>query len=128
MAREREGRDLHGMERRPEGGDLGGGMGVPRVHDGNSGRLLHPGLVAAAWRERMDFIQIIALREEVSVDECKREAGRTPINAKWVDANQGSGENPSVRCRLVAGDCKPKGEKHRPDIVAAMPSLEATRI
>ena len=36
-------------------------------------------------------------------------------------------EAPEVRCRLVARDFKPKGEKDRGDLFAAMPPLESKK-
>ena len=44
-------------------------------------------------------------------------------STKWVDVNKGTAENPNVRCRLVARDFKPKGEKDRADLFASMPPL-----
>ena len=45
-----------------------------------------------------------------------------------VDVNKGTSEKPDVRCRLVARDFKPKGEKDREDLFAAMPPLEAKKL
>ena len=45
-----------------------------------------------------------------------------------MDLNKGTAENPDVRCRLVAGDFKPKGDKDREDLFAAMPPLEAKKL
>ena len=42
--------------------------------------------------------------------------------------NKGTDVAPDVRCRLVARDFKPKGEKSTWDIFAAMPPLEAKKI
>ena len=42
--------------------------------------------------------------------------------------NKGSEEKPDVRCRLVARDFKPKGEKDRSDLFAAMPPLESKKM
>ena len=53
---------------------------------------------------------------------------RPPISTRWVDVNEGSTESPDVRCRVVARDFKPKGEKDRSDTFAAMPSLEAKKL
>ena len=65
---------------------------------------------------------------EVDITECLEMTGRPPISTRWVDVNKGSTESPSVRCRLVARDFKPKGEKDRSDIFAAMPPLEAKKL
>ena len=66
--------------------------------------------------------------EETSVEECRRETGRMPVDTKWVDVNKGSEAEPVVRSRLVARDFKPKGEKERGDLFAAMPPLEAKKM
>jgi len=42
--------------------------------------------------------------------------------------NKGTQEAPDVRCRLVARDFKPKGEKDRSEIFAAMPPLESKKL
>ena len=47
---------------------------------------------------------------------------------KWVEVNKGTDEAPDIRCRLVARDFKPKSEKDREDLFAAMPPLEAKRL
>jgi hypothetical protein len=68
------------------------------------------------------------LFDVVPVEECWRETGRGPVSTKWVDVNKGSEDRPDVRCRLVARDYKPKGEKDREDLFAAMPPLEAKKM
>ena len=42
--------------------------------------------------------------------------------------NNGSEEAPIIRCRLVARDFKPRGEKDREDLFAATPPLELKRM
>ena len=42
--------------------------------------------------------------------------------------NKGTAENPNIRCRLVARNFKPKGEKDRADLFASMPPLEAKKV
>ena len=59
--------------------------------------------------------------EEASVEECKRRAGKAPVSTKWVDIAKGD----EVRPRWIARDFKPKGEKDRADLVAAMPRRDA---
>ena len=68
------------------------------------------------------------LYEEVPVEECWARTGKSPTSTRWVDVNKGTSENPDVRCRLVARDFKPKGEKDREDLFAAMPPLEAKKL
>lgn len=69
----------------------------------------------------------IGLVEEAPVQDCWLEVGRVPISTKWVGANKVTQEHPDVRCRQVARNCKQKGEKERPVIFAAMPSLEVKK-
>lgn len=84
--------------------------------------------VREARAEEIEFMKGIPLYEEVEIEECWAETGRGPISTKWVDVNKGSEENQEVRCRLVARDFKPKGEKEREDLFAATPPLEAKKL
>ena len=63
----------------------------------------------------------IQLYDVVESAECWEKAGTPPVTTKWVRVNKGTPEVPDVRCRLVARDFKPKGEKDRSEIFAAMP-------
>ena len=56
------------------------------------------------------------------------ETGKPPISAKWVRVNKGTQEAPDIRCRLIARDFKPKGEKDRSEIFAAMAPLESEKL
>ena len=97
-------------------------------HDNRTGEYLDPELVAKARSEEVEFMAKIGLYQEVDIAECLEITGRPPISTRWVDVNKGSMESPNVRCRLVARDFKPKGEKDRSDIFAAMPPLEAKKL
>ena len=77
--------------------------------------------------EGSEFMRKIALFEEVDVGECYEVTGKAPATTKWVDLNKGTMDKPDVRCRLVARDFKPKGEKYRADLFAAMPPLECKK-
>ena len=92
--------------------------------DQKSGLVLDVGMVKAARLEEMEFMRKIELFEEVDVSECYEVTGKAPVTTKWVDLNKGTMDKPDVRCRLVARDFKPKGEKDRADLFAAMPPLE----
>ena len=72
----------------------------------------------------MTFIQGIPLYEEAALEECWRRTGKAPVSSKWVDVAKGG----DVRSRWVARDFKPKGERDRADLFAAMPPLEAKRM
>ena len=71
----------------------------------------------------------IKMFEEVPSEECWEETGKEPTSTKWVNINKGSEDDEQdVRCRLVGRDFKPKGEKHRDDLFAAMPPLGAKKL
>ena len=76
----------------------------------------------------IQFMKTILLYEEASEEECWRVTGKRPIATKWVDINKGTEEEQEVRCRLVARDFKPKGEKEREDLFAATPPFEAKKL
>ena len=115
------------------GEDFGGEeVGDPEFEeefrDNRTGKYLDPELVAKARSEEVEFMAKIGLHQEVDITECLQMTRRPPISTRWVDVNKGSTESPDVRCRLVARDFKPKGEKDRSDIFAAMPPLEAKKL
>ena len=89
---------------------------------------MEPKLVREARREEVNFMKKISLYSEVDISEAWRVTNKAPITTKWVDINKGSADKPDVRCRLVARDFKPKGEKSTWDVFAAMPPLEAKKI
>jgi hypothetical protein len=96
--------------------------------DEKTGENLDFGMVKAAREEEVTFMKKILLYDEVWVEECWEDTGKAPVSAKWVDLNKGSQENPDVRCWWVARDFKPKGDKDREDLFAAMPPLEAKKL
>ena len=98
------------------------------VYDGRSGEALDPELVKKSRKEELGFMKKIDLYEEAPIEECWGRTGKPPVDTKWVDANKGTKERPDVRCRMVARDFKPKGEKDREDLFAAMPPLEAKKL
>ena len=67
--------------------------------------------------------------EYVPEHVCWERTGRAPVSTKWVETEKVDDEGEQmVRCRLVGRDFKPKGEKDREDLFAAMPPLEAKRL
>ena len=92
--------------------------------DDVTGGDLDPSAVRAAREEEMTFIKSIPLYEEATVEQCRFKTGKGPISTKWVDIAKGN----DVRSRWVARDVKPKGERDRADLFAAMPPLEAKRM
>jgi hypothetical protein len=98
------------------------------IIDQKSGKILDPELVVAARAEEVDFMRKIKLYEKAPVTEAWEMTGKAPTSVKWVDLDKGNDEEPDVRCRLVGRDFKPKGEKDREDLFAAMPPLECKEI
>ena len=92
--------------------------------DALTGEKLDAAEVRAGRNEEMKFIKEMPLYDAVDEEECWRNTGKGPTSTKWVDIKKGQG----VRCRWVARDFKPRGEKDREDLFAAMPPLEAKRI
>ena len=69
----------------------------------------------------------ICLDDVVGNYECWGKTGKPPISTKWVRVNKGTTDEPDFRCRLVARDFRPKGEKDRGDLFAAIPPLESKK-
>ena len=66
--------------------------------DSRSGEILEQELFQMARKEEMDFVEKFGVYENATIE------------AKWVDVNRGTAENPNICCRLVARDFKPIGE------------------
>ena len=96
--------------------------------DERTGLKLDVRLTKRAEAEEVEFMQKICLYDVVSNSECWEKTGKPPISTKWVRVNKGTQEAPDIRCRLVARDFKPKGEKDRSEIFAAMPPLESKKL
>ena len=63
---------------------------------------------------------------KVPKGRAKRETGRHPISARWVDANKGDEQNPNYRSRLVARQLKAT-DRSGESYCAPAPPLEALR-
>jgi hypothetical protein len=96
--------------------------------DERSGEELPWELVEAAAREEVAYMKKLGLYDIVPIEECIANTGKMPISTKWVRVNKGTAEQPDVRCRLVARDFKPRGEKDRADLFASTPPLEAKKL
>ena len=96
--------------------------------DSLTGGILDPKLVTEARREEVDYIEETPVYLVVDEAESWEKTGRPPTSAKCVNVNKGSDDVPEVRCRWVARDSKPKGEKDREDLFADMPPVEAKRM
>ena len=84
--------------------------------------------MAEARAEETGYMEQLGVYTEVPVAECWRVIGRAPVSTKWVEVNKGTEDKPDVRCRLVVRGFKPKGEKDRFDLFAAMPPLDAKKV
>ena len=93
------------------------------VHD----RELPLDKVRAARREEIQYMKGTKFKV-VKKSEALEVTGRHPISTKWVDTDKNHGiGDPAVRCRWVARDFKPQGEKDREDLFCATPPLELLR-
>jgi hypothetical protein len=108
--------------------DVEEGVEWTRYIDEKTGEDLDPKLVKAARKEEMTFMEKIVVFEESTREECFQETGKPPVSTRWVDINKGTAEDPEVRCRMVARDFKPRGERDREDLFAAMPPLECKKL
>ena len=90
---------------------------------------MDPRLVEEARSDEVDFMHKIVMFDYVNVSECWERTGAAPTSTRWVDVvkKNDAGEL-TVRCRLVGRDFKPKGDRDREDLFAAMPPLEAKRM
>ena len=104
-----------------------GGMSSGYLDD-RTGLELDENLTRQAEAEEMAFMQKIQLYDVVDTTECWTQTGKPPVTTKWVRVNRGTSAEPDVRCRLVARDFKPKGERDRSEIFAAMPPLESKKL
>ena len=120
--------EVGGMELNDEEVMGGWDVGGEDCIDLKTGTKIDPQLAAEARVEEVRYMEKIRLYEEVPVEECWTRTGRPPVSTKWVDVNKGTEEEPDIRCRLVARDFKPKGERDRCDLFAAMPPLEAKKL
>ena len=96
--------------------------------DSTSGKVLDAKLVKEGRKEEVEFIEGIPVYDVVDVQEALEETGKGQTSGKWVDVNKNTEDDPLIRCRWVARDFKPRGEKDREDFFADMPPLEAKRL
>ena len=82
-------------------------------------KVLDPVKVAEARREELDYMKKRGLWKVVPTP-----AGVTPVSVRWVDVLKAEG---ITRSRLVARDFR-GNDRHRDDLFAATPPLEATRV
>ena len=81
------------------------------VFDERTGEKLPGKLAEAADQEELALMKKIGVYEYAPIDECIAWTGKLPVSTKWVRVNKGTAEDPDVRCRRVARDFKPRGEK-----------------
>ena len=85
--------------------------------------------VREARKEEVTYMEGHKLWELRPISECWEKLGKAPVSMRWVDTNKGDedADEWEVRCRLMARDFK-GGEKHRDDLFAETPPLEAKRL
>jgi hypothetical protein len=91
-----------------------------------TGKPLDSSKVREARLEELTLMRGIPLDDKVTIEDCWENTGIASISTKWVDINKGTEDQPDVRSRCVARDFKPKGDRDREDLFAAMPPLEAS--
>ena len=101
------------------GSDVPAPMESPWAEEGEQGGGLDPEKVAEACKEEVAFMKGRGLWEVVP-----RPEGITPVSVRWVDVLKADG---ATRSRLVARDFR-GGDRHRDDLFAATPPLEAIRV
>ena len=80
-----------------------------------NGKALTTEKVHEARDEEMSFLQGFGVYGEVDLAECYDMTGEPPVSTKWAHCNKGTERNEEIRCRWVARDFKPKGEKDHND-------------
>ena len=87
-------------------------------------------MVIAGRREEVEYMhEKLEMFEFVPAEEAMMRSGEAPVSTKWVDVwKMGEDGKWFVRSRLVARDFKPRNEKDREDLLAAMPPLEAKKL
>ena len=93
--------------------------------DDVSGAKLDTEKVKAARAEEVKVIHDFNVYDKVPVAESWSEAGKAPIDTRWIDINRGDEEAENYRSRFVAKDFK--WREVRDDTFAATPPLEALR-
>jgi len=96
------------------------------MDDVNPGVVLPADLVLEAMGEELKYMTKRRIWVPRSIQECWEKTGKLPVSVKWVKTNKLYPEGVDVRCRLVARDFK-AGDKHRDDLFAEAPPLEAKR-
>jgi hypothetical protein len=96
---------------------------------GDEPRELCPDKVREGRAEELDYMMKIDMFEFVKTEVCWQNLGHGPVSTKWVDVAKVDDQGRDVvRCRLVGRDLKPKCERDREDLFAAMPPLEAKKL
>jgi hypothetical protein len=90
---------------------------------------LDPDKVRKGRKDEMEFMTKIDIFEFVKTAKCWERTGAAPISTRWVEGEKKDDDGELiVRCRLVGRDFKPKCEKDREDLFAAMPPLEVKKL
>ena len=76
------------------------------ICDNIIGKRWSPEAVHIAKREALEFLDNLAVLEEVPVGQCGLETNAKPIGKKWIDINKGDGDRVEIRSRLMATELK----------------------
>ena len=98
---------------------------VETAWDDVSGAELDPNQVKKARAEEIDYIHMMKLYEKVTIDDCYKKTGKTPISVRWIDISKGDAQSPNNRSRLVAREIN---TYKRDDLFAATPPIEALKM
>ena len=79
----------------------------------------------AARAEELAYFDSMGVYEYATLEECRKQTGKSPIGTRWIDVNKGDNNNPKYRSRLVAKEYK---VDVRPDLFAATPPTECLRL
>ena len=103
------------------------GMTEVESRRGDEGGDFDPEQVRQGREEEMNYmVKKLGMFEFGSWKDATSSAGKMPTTTNWVDrAKKDDNGKTFVRCRPVAHDLKPKRERPRDDLFAAMPPLEA---
>ena len=102
---------------------------MQKAWDDMKGGELPMAKVREARKEEVTYMEGRKLWDLRPIEECWEKLGKAPVSMRWVDTNKGNDHDDGweIRCRLVARDFK-GGEKHRDDLFAETPPLEAKRL
>ena len=95
-------------------------------YDDITGEVLDPSLVKRGKDEEMRRFREMGVYTYASKDEAYSDPDGGIVDTRWVTVNNGTRDDPNVRCRLVAREFAEKG--NRDDLFAGTPPLVSVRV